>query len=482
MSDSPFPEAESSSAPSRPGPAADPQNREAEEALLGAVLINPEAYYEVASFLAPGDFYIHRNGWIWEAFQHLVERQAPIDVLTVSEELTRQGRLEEAGGASYLAALMSNVPTSLHAEAYGHIVEEEAVRRRLLLAASTIAQAAHDPSMPVLEVMGEAEKAVFEVSQQRLARDVSPIKRVISEYYDRLEEIIRNPSESIGIPTGFVDLDGLLGGLQRSDLLIVAGRPGLGKSAMLLSIAKNVAQKHGKCVAMFSLEMSNEQLVQRLISQETLIDSHRLRMGKINESEWITFTHAASVLSDVRIFLDDTPALTPLQLRSKCRRLHLEYKLDLVLVDYLQLMGTDFHSENRVQEVSYISRYLKALARELNVPVIAAAQLSREVEKRGGKVPQLSDLRESGSLEQDSDVVMFIHRHEENIPTKMDGGADRRPPPKLNDAIVTEIIVAKHRHGPTGSVKLIFFPARTRFENAATRSVEMDRSAEGDVA
>jgi len=482
MSDSPFPTAESAAASSRPGPAADPQNREAEEALLGAVLINPEAYYEVASFLAPGDFYIHRNGWIWEAFRNLVDRQVPIDVLTVSEELGRQGRLNEAGGAAYLAALMNNVPTSMHADAYGHIVEEEAVRRRLLIAASTIAQAAHDARLPVLDVMGAAEKAVFEVSQQRLARDVSPIRRVISEYFDRLESIIQNPNETTGIPTGFLDLDSLLGGLQRSDLLIFAGRPGLGKSAMLISIAKNIAQNHGKCVAMFSLEMSNEQLVQRLISQETFIDSHRLRMGKINEAEWTTFTHAASTLSEVRIFLDDTPALTPLQLRTKCRRLHLEYKLDLVLVDYLQLMGSDIRTDNRVQEVSYISRYLKALARELNVPVIAAAQLSREVEKQGRR-PQLSDLRESGSLEQDSDVVIFLHRQDENAPIQKGKGkgGEQRPPPKQSDAIVTEIIVAKHRHGPTGVVKLIFFPARTRFENAATRNVEMDVSNEGDT-
>lgn len=481
MTNPPLPDLEAQSAPSRPGPAQEPHSREAEEALLGAVLINPEVYYEVATFLTPPDFYIHRNGWIWETFQRLVERQAPIDALTVAEELERQGRLAEAGGAAYLAALMTNVPTSLHAEAYGRIVEEQSVRRRLLSAASGIAQAAHDAGMPILDVVGEAEKAVFEVSQRRLARDIAPIKRVISEYFDRLEYIIRNPEESIGIPTGFTDLDRLLGGLQRSDLLIVAGRPGLGKSAMLLSIAKNVAQRHGKNVAVFSLEMSNEQLVQRLIAQETSIDSQRLRQGQISTEEWKVFTHAASTLSDVRIFLDDTPALTPLQLRSKCRRLHLEYSLDLVLVDYLQLMGSDFRTENRVQEVSYISRYLKALARELNVPVLAAAQLSRAVEQRSHKLPQLSDLRESGSLEQDADIVIFIHREEENIPTDIEGGT-RRAPTKLQEAIVTEIIVAKHRHGPTGSVKLIFFPSRTRFENAATRTVEMDRIAPEDAA
>jgi replicative DNA helicase len=470
MTDFPPSNAEFSAASTPSGIPVDPHNREAEEALLGAVMINPEAFYEVAAFLSPSDFYIHRNGWIWEAFQKLIDRQQPIDALTVSEELERHGRLEEAGGAAYLAALMNNVPTSLHAEAYGRMVEEQSVRRRLLSAASEIAAQAHDSGASVADVVGEAEKAVFEVSQRRLARDVQPIERVISEYFDRLEYLTRHPEESLGIPTGFDQLDQLLGGMQRSDLLIVAGRPGLGKSAMLLSIAKNVAQAHKKHVAIFSMEMSNEQLIQRLLSQETKIDSHKFRQGTVTEDEWARFTHAASTLSEVKIFLDDTPALTPLQLRSKCRRLHLEYNLDLVLVDYLQLMGSDFRTENRVQEVSYISRYLKALARELNVPVVAAAQLSRAVEQRTSKRPQLSDLRESGSLEQDADIVMFIHRPDEPGSGEMEpvaSGPWRRAPNTRTEAVVTEIIVAKHRHGPTGSVELIFFPSRTRFENAA---------------
>jgi replicative DNA helicase len=457
-------------APSASGVPVEPHNREAEEALLGAVLINPEVFSEVASFLTPPDFYIHRNGWVWEAFQRLVDRQRPIDALTVAEELERQSRLEEAGGAAYLAALMNNVPTTQHAEAYGRMIEEHSVRRRLLAAAGTIAASAHDASATVNDVVGEAEKAVFEVSQRRLARDVQPIDRVISDYFDRLEYLTRHPEESLGIPTGFDQLDQLLGGMQRSDLLIIAGRPGHGKSAMLLSIAKNVAQMHKKHVAIFSMEMSNEQLIQRLLSQETKIDSHKFRQGTVSEDEWARFTHAAATLSEVKIFLDDTPALTPLQLRSKCRRLHLEYSLDLVLVDYLQLMGSDYHTENRVQEVSYISRYVKALARELNVPVVAAAQLSRAVEHRTSKRPQLSDLRESGSLEQDADIVMFIHRPDD--PGAGDGepvapGTFKRPPNPRTEAVVTEIIVAKHRHGPTGSVELIFFPSRTRFESAA---------------
>jgi replicative DNA helicase len=454
-----------------------PHNREAEEALLGAVLINPQAYFEVAAFLTARDFYIHRNGWIWETFQRLTDRQAPIDALTVAEELERQSRLGEAGGAAYIASLMDNVPTSLHAEAYGRLVEEQSVRRRLLEAASDIAHHANNTRLPMLEVIGEAEKAVFEVSQRRLNHDVEPIGEVISEYFDRLEYLSRHPEESLGIPTGFTDLDKLLGGLQRSDLLIIAGRPGLGKTAMLLSIAKNVAQRHKKHVAVFSLEMSNEQLVQRLIAQETGLDSHQLRQGTVREDEWSLFTHAASALSETSIFLDDTPALTPLQLRSKCRRLHLEHGLDLILVDYLQLMGSDFHTENRAQEVSYISRYLKALARELNVPVLTAAQLSREVEKRTSKRPQLSDLRESGSLEQDADIVMFIHRQEDGMAVDGDNAmisTARKTPSKRPETIVTEIIVSKHRHGPTGSVELIFFPSRTRFEDAATRQVDLN--------
>jgi replicative DNA helicase len=471
MTDYPSPNADLPATSSLSGIPVEPHNREAEEALLGAVMINPAVFFEVATFLTPEDFYIHRNGWIWEAFQHLIERQSPIDALTVSEELGRRNRLDEAGGAAYLASLMNNVPTSLHAEAYGRMVEEDSVRRRLLGAASEIAARAHDARATVTDVVGEAEKAIFEVSQRRLTRDVQPIDRVISDYFDRLEYLTRHPDESLGIPTGFEQLDQLLGGMQRSDLLIIAGRPGLGKSAMLLSIAKNVAQTHKKHVAIFSLEMSNEQLIQRLLSQETKIDAHKFRQGTVSEDEWARFTHAASTLSEVKIFLDDTPALTPLQLRSKCRRLHLEYGLDLVLVDYLQLMGSDFRTENRVQEVSYISRYVKALARELNVPVVAAAQLSRAVEQRTSKRPQLSDLRESGSLEQDADIVMFIHRQEEpgagGDSEPSSSGTWRRPPSTRSEAVVTEIIIAKHRHGPTGSVELIFFPSRTRFENAA---------------
>ncbi|MDP3186800.1 MAG: replicative DNA helicase [Anaerolineales bacterium] len=383
-----------------------PHNREAEEAVLGAVLINPEVYYDLAQFLQGDDFYIHRHRWIWEAFTRLHEQRIPLDILTVTEQLDRAGQLSELGGPAYLTALLNQVPTSLHAEAYGRMVEASAIRRRMLTAANQIATLAYDEHESVEHVMGEAEKSVFDVSQRRLRHDLRPISAVLSEYYDRIDELARRPEDIFGVPTGFIDLDRMLTGMQASDFLIIAGRPGQGKSGFLLSVAKNAAMLHKKHVAIFSLEMSNEQVVQRLVAQETGIDSQRLRTGKLNQDEWPLFTQAVEVLSDTRIFLDDTPAISPLQLRTKCRRLHMEYRLDLILVDYLQLMGSDTRSENRVQEVSYISRNLKVLARELNVPVLAAAQLSRAVEQRTDKRPVLSDLRESGCLTGDTLVTL----------------------------------------------------------------------------
>ncbi|HEB65813.1 MAG TPA: replicative DNA helicase [Chloroflexi bacterium] len=383
---------------SSPSPQIVPHSREAEEAVLGAVLINPEAYYDVAQFLRADDFYIHRHQWIWEAFTRLQERRAPIDLLTVTEELEQMGYLDEVGGAAYLTALVGNVPTSLHAEAYGRIVEETAIRRRMLEAANQIAKLAYREELGIDAVMNDAEKAIFGVSERRLTSDLEPIKTVLAEYYARIDQLLRRGEDTYGVPTGFVDLDRLLGGLQPSDLLIIAGRPGQGKTGFMLSAAKNAAQLYKKHVAVFSLEMSNEQLVQRLISQETGIDSQRLRMGKLKEEEWPLFNQAIEALSETHIYLDDTPAITPLQLRTKCRRLHMEFGLDLIIVDYLQLMTSGGRSENRVQEVSHISRNLKVLARELNVPVLAAAQLSRAVEQRADKRPVLSDLRESGCL------------------------------------------------------------------------------------
>jgi replicative DNA helicase len=434
-----------------------PHSREAEEAVLGSVMINPESYYDVAQFLQGDDFYIVRNKWIWEAFTRLHERRNPIDILTVSEELDRAGQLADIGGPAYLTGLVNQVPSSLHAEAYGHIIEQNSIRRRMLTAANEIANLAYNQGQTVDTVIDEAEKAIFGLSERRMRHDLQPIQQVLSDYYDHIDEISQRTDEIFGVPTGLIDLDHILGGLQKSDLLIIAGRPGMGKTGFLLGVAKNAAQKHKKHVAIFSLEMSNEQLVQRLISQETGIDSQRLRTGKLNEDEWPLFTQAIETLSNTHIYLDDTPALTPLQLRTKCRRLAMEYELDLVIVDYLQLMSGDSRNDNRVQEVSYISRNLKVLARELNVPVLTAAQLSRAVEQRTDKKPVLSDLRESGSLEQDADIVMFIHRPD----------AMEKDSPMKN---IAELIVAKHRNGPTHpGIELVFLSNLARFENAATR-------------
>ncbi|MEJ2447199.1 MAG: replicative DNA helicase [Anaerolineales bacterium] len=450
------------SAPEASGPKMVPHSRDAEEAVIGAVLINPEAYYDVAQFLQPDDFYIHRNKWIWQTFIALHDRNEAIDIVTVTEELDQKGHLADIGGSAYITKLINNVPSSLHAEAYGRRVEETAIRRRMLDAANQIAKMAYEENLSLETVMDGSEKAVFNVSERRLTRDLQPIRSVLSDYFDRIEELSQRDEALVGVPTGFFDIDKMLGGLQPSDLLIIAGRPGMGKTGFLLSAVKNAALTHKKHVAVFSLEMSNEQLVQRLIAQETGINSTRLRSGKLAEDEWLLFTQAIEVLTDTQIFLDDTPALTPLQLRTKCRRLHLEYKLDLIVVDYLQLMTGDLRSSNRVQEVSDISRNLKILARELNVPVLAAAQLSRAVEQRSDKRPVLSDLRESGSLEQDADIVMFIYRpevYEEDTALKN----------------LAEIIVAKHRNGPTGDVQLVFRKNLAKFENAATRDIDLSQ-------
>ncbi len=433
-----------------------PHNTEAEESVLGALLIDPDAIFKVAAYLTPADFYIERNGWVYEAILALHDRREAVDFVTLCDELERNDRLEEVGGAAYITRLINVVPTSVHVEYYGHIVERAAIRRRLIRAAGEIAALGYQEAEDIDEVVDRAEQVLFGVSQHRLARDLVPISQVVHEYYDRIDYLYRHGDGFIGVPTGFPRIDRLLGGLQRSDLIIVAGRPAMGKTSLALNIAHNAATKNQR-VAIFSLEMSNEQLVQRLIASETGISSHRLRTGKLQEEEWPKFTQAANILSEQHIFVDDTPSISAMQMRTKCRRLHAEHGLDLVIVDYLQLMQGDRRSENRVQEISYISRMLKGLARELNVPVMAASQLSRAVEQRSDKHPMLSDLRESGSIEQDADIVMFIYREEVYEPET----------PMKN---IAEVVVSKHRHGPTGTVELFFEKELTRF-----RELERDR-------
>ena len=371
-----------------------PQNIEAEEAVLGALLIDPDAIIRVATIVRPEDFYREKHGWIYDTVLILHERREPIDFLTVCDELDRRGQLDEVGGAAFITTLINAVPTSIHAEHYARIVERTATRRRLIDAAGQIAQLAYQEADDVEEVVDRAEQILFGVSERRVSRELVPIKQVLSEYYDRIEYLTLHRGEMIGIPTGFIDLDRLLGGLQRSDMVILAARPSVGKTSLALSIAHNAAKKFGQRIAFFSLEMSSEQVVQRLISAETGISSQRLRQGDIGDDEWGRFVKATHNLSEILFFIDDTPGISALELRTKARRRHAETGLDLIVVDYLQLMRGDFRSENRVQEISSISRAIKALARELDVPVLALSQLSRGVESRTDKRPILSDLRE----------------------------------------------------------------------------------------
>ncbi len=437
-----------------------PHSVEAEEAVLGSILINPEALYDVTPFLKAEDFFIVRHAWIWEAIQRLHARREAVDYLTVIEELRAAEQLDEAGGPAYLTYLINNTPTSIHAEAYARVVERASTRRHLLDAAGEIARLAHEEDTEIEETIDQAESALFSATERHLTRELTPIEDVVGSYYDRIDYLYTHQDETHGVPTGFADLDKLLGGMQRSDLLIIAGRPGMGKSSWLISAALNAA-RYGRRVAMFSLEMSNEQVVQRIIAAETGINSQKLRLGQLSPDEWERFVQAADRLSNLNLYLDDTPALSVLQLRTKCRRQWAQTGLDLVMIDYLQLMHSGTRTDNRVQEISIISMGLKQLAREINVPLMAAAQLSRAVEQRQDKRPLLSDLRESGSIEQDSDVVMFVYRDEVyNEDTE-----------KPN---IAEILVAKHRNGPTGTIELFFKKELTQFTDLYKRKVNLD--------
>ncbi|MBN1660014.1 MAG: replicative DNA helicase [Anaerolineae bacterium] len=437
-----------------------PQNVEAEEALLGSLLIDPDAIIRVAVVLKPEDFYREKNGWIYETALALHERREPIDFLTICDELDRREQLDEVGGPAFITALINAVPSSIHAEYYARIVERAATRRRLIDAAGQIAALGYEEAEDVDEVVDRAEQVLFGVSERRIARELVPIKHVLSEYYDRIEQLTRQQGDIFGIPTGFADLDKLLGGLQRSDMIILAARPSVGKSSLALSIARNAAKRFKRRVAFFTLEMSGEQIVQRLISAETGIDAQRLRRGKIEEHEWERFMRATNDLAETFFYIDDTPGISALELRSKARRLHAEVGIDLIVVDYLQLMRGDYRSENRVQEISGISRSLKALARELNVPVLALSQLSRGVESRTDKRPILSDLRESGALEQDADVVIFIYRDE-----LYNENTERQH--------IADVIVAKHRNGPTDTIQLYFKRELAQFLDAEVRRQEV---------
>ncbi|MCA9972944.1 MAG: replicative DNA helicase [Anaerolineales bacterium] len=438
-----------------------PHSLEAEEAVLGSLLIDPDAIFDVAAFLKSASFYSQRNRMIYEAILALNERREPLDLITVAEELRRREQLEDAGGEAAIIGLINAVPTSINAESYARVVEATAVRRQMIKAASEIANLAYQEAEDINVVIDRAEQTLFSISEERTTRDLVPIKQIASEYLDRVQELNARGDDVIGVPTGFVDLDRMLGGLNKSDLLIVAARPGMGKTALQTSMALTAARRFGKRVALFNLEMSGEQLVQRMIAAETRIDSQRLRRGDLQEHEWPIFLEAIGRLSETRIFIDDTPSITPNQLRTKCRRLYAEHGLDLVMIDYLQLMQAEFTKNNRVQEISEISRALKGLARELNVPVVAAAQLSRAVEQRQDKRPLLSDLRDSGSIEQDADIVMFIYRDEYYH-------ADTTERPNI-----AEINIAKHRNGPTGTIDLFWHGRLASFRNLQRQEIDL---------
>lgn len=432
-----------------------PQNIEAEQAVLGSMLIDVRAVDRIASFLRPGDFYLPVNGEIFRGMLALYELDRPTDVVTLTDYLRAQNRLDDTGGAAYLASLAVTVPTSINIEHYARIVEKLAVLRRLIEAGNRITAIGYDERRAAEDALEEAERVLFEISRLRVTRDFESLSSILSDVYERIDAIHSHESELTGVTTGFVELDKLTSGMQRSDLIVLAGRPSMGKTALALNIAHSVAVKAHLPVGIFSVEMAGEQLAQRLISMQAHVDSQRLRSGRMSDSEWDRLVEAIGVLSEAPIFVDDTPVLSSAEMRSKARRLHSEQGVGLLVVDYLQLMQ-GASNENRVQEISAITRSLKAVARELDVPVLALSQLSRAPDQRPNHEPMLSDLRESGSIEQDSDIVMFIYRDivydKETL----------RPN-------VADVIVAKHRNGPTGSVHLYFQDSLMRFRDLSVQ-------------
>ncbi len=431
-------------------------DRDMEEALIGSILINPDILVDVMSFLTAEDFFIKRNAYIWDAFIYLDQNHHYIDPLTVKDTLEARGLLEEIGGIDYLIQLSNRVPSSLHAVSYARTISELKTRRRLRESAQEIAKLAYQKELELDEVIDKAGRELSKASQDRYQRDLVPIERIASKYMERVTEAsARNVEVVGGLKTGLRGLDNVLDGLHPSDFIIVAGRPGMGKTGFMIGIAKHIGMVLHRSVAMFSLEMSADQLLQRMIAQETGIDSQKLRSGKFSDQEAQILTQSNPRFENVNIFIDDTAGITPLQMSAKCRRLKDEHSLDLVVVDYLQLMSGDRRSENRVQEVSYISRQLKIMARELEVPVLAAAQLSRAVEQRQDRQPILSDLRESGSLEQDADIVMFINR-----PNKDDQDSPYQD--------LAKIAVAKHRNGPVHpGIEMVFIERLAQFKDIA---------------
>lgn len=436
-----------------------PQNSEAEASLLGALLIDSDAIVKVADSVKADDFFEKRHERIYEAMMQIYEHHEALDVLTLADRLKNNGYLDMVGGPAYLTELTNFVPTASHVEQYADIVGQKAMRRRLISASQEIVGLGYDESRQLRELIEEAESRLFSVSQQHIKQSVISLEAILAESFDRLDDLHKDKKKIRGVPTGFKDLDNTLAGFQRSDLVILAARPSMGKTALALNFAHNIAVQSNQPVLIFSLEMSKEQLVDRLLSMESGVDAWALRTGNLTDADFEKIGQAMGTLSEAQIFIDDSPGITVSDLRTKARREAHQRPLGLIIVDYLQLMsgGGRYASEgNRVQEISEISRGLKGIARELNVPVLALSQLSRSVENRSPQIPQLADLRESGSIEQDADVVAFIYREEYYNPD-----TDRKK--------ITDIFIKKHRNGPTGGVELYFDNEKQRFRSIDSR-------------
>jgi replicative DNA helicase len=435
-----------------------PHNLEAERALLGAILLEPAILARAIELLGADEFYKDGHRKIYAAMVRLFERSEPADVLTVTEELKRAGELEEVGGQAALATLMEEATVATQFGAYAQIVRDKAQLRELIRVAREITEHGFEETEDVKALVDRAEQMVFRISERRLQKSALPVREILTRTIEHIETLYRRKEHVTGVPTGFVDLDRLTAGFQRADFIIIAGRPSMGKTAFALNVAQQVAVEDTRAVLFFSLEMSKEQLVQRLLCAEARVDSHRVRTGYLETSDWKRIGAAAGRLADAPLFIDDTANLSVLEARAKARRIRAEHGLELVVIDYLQLMQGRWRAENRQQEISEISRSLKALAKELEIPVVALSQLSRAVEARGESSPRLSDLRESGALEQDADVIIFVHRpglYKEN--------------PAEAEKNLTDVIIGKQRNGPTDKLQLVFKPEYTRFEDMARR-------------
>jgi replicative DNA helicase len=427
-----------------------PQNIDAETSLLGSLLIDKEAIIRVADIVTAEDFYDNRNAIIFSAIVDLYEKRQPLDLVTLTNKLREVEELDRVGGSAAIAELTSVVPTAAHVVEYANIVSHKATLRRLITASGQITQLGYDENMPLDQLLDKAEQTIFEVSQKNLKQNFIPLRTVLDESFERLNELHSNSGKLRGIPTGFRDMDNLLAGLQNSDLFILAARPSMGKTTFVMNLAHHVASKEGIPVGFFSLEVSKEQLIDQLLAIESGVDAWNLRTGKLTDDDFPRIAEAMAQLSEAPLYIDDSAGTNVMEMRTKARRLQSEHGLGLVIIDYMQLISGGARSqESRQQEVSEISRGLKALARELNVPVIALSQLSRAVESREDKKPMLSDLRDSGSIEQDADVVAFLYR-----PWYYDKEADPN---------ITELLVKKHRHGAIDDIELYFDAAQRRF-------------------